>query len=231
MNDLQSTAINELAAALSKAQAKIEGAVKDSTNPFFKSKYADLQSVVDAIRAPFAENNLAVTQTTDFDKECGICIITTLMHSSGQWIRGALPIMAIKQDPQGTGSAISYARRYALAAIAGVYQCDDDSESAHGRNHQAPKYEKKTPITTQTQSPVMEQKNTPLSNDNVITEGQVKRLYTIASEGTRLGVWDHEEVKQFIYHNAGVASAKNILIKDYDRIVGYLEKKMLESQK
>lgn len=228
MNDLQSAQINELAAALSKAQAKIEGAVKDSTNPFFKSKYADLQSVVDAIRTPFAENNLAVTQTTDFDKDAGICIITTLMHSSGQWIRGALPIMAIKQDPQGTGSAISYARRYALAAIAGVYQCDDDSESAHGRNHQAPKYEKKTVAPVESKPAPSTISSTTA---NVISEGQVKRLYTIASEGTRLGVWDKEEVKQFIYDNAGVQSAKDILIKDYDRIVAYLEKRIAEQKK
>lgn len=126
----QSQELKDLFAALSKAQAVIKGALKDSANPFFKSKYADLESVWEACREPLTKNDLSVVQTTEFVPEAGVCIMTTLGHASGQWIRGTLPIMAIKQDPQGIGSAITYARRYALAAIVGIVQVDDDGERA-----------------------------------------------------------------------------------------------------
>jgi len=124
--------IAELATALAKAQGSMGGALKDSANPFFKSKYADLESVWTACRKALSENGLAVIQTTDHS-EIGVRIITTLVHASGQWIRGVLPVLAKDQTPQGIGSAITYARRYALAAMVGVYQTDDDGEAAHGR--------------------------------------------------------------------------------------------------
>lgn len=128
-----SETINELATALAKAQGVMGGALKDAANPFFKSKYADLESVWSACRKALSDNALAVMQTTDWVPEQGVRIITTLVHSSGQWMRGVLPILAKDQTPQGTGSAITYARRYALAAMVGVYQTDDDAEAAHGR--------------------------------------------------------------------------------------------------
>ena len=132
-----SETIAELAKSLAKAQAVIGGALKDSSNPFFKSKYADLESVWTACRKALTDHGLSVVQTTDFHESCGVLIVTTLLHSSGEWIRGRLPIMAKDQTPQGIGSAITYARRYALAAIAGVYQTDDDGEAAHGRKSDA----------------------------------------------------------------------------------------------
>ena len=134
---MKSEQINELAAALAKAQAKIRGAVKDSANPFFKSSYADLQSVWDAIREPLAANGLCVIQTTATNAAGGLELITTLAHSSGQWIEGRFPVLPLKNEPQAVGSAVSYSRRYSLAAIAGVYQTDDDAEQAQARNQSA----------------------------------------------------------------------------------------------
>lgn len=128
----QSENIAELATALSRAQGKITGALKDSSNPFFKTKYADLASVWDACREQLSANGLAVVQTLSNDAE-NIVVITTLTHSSGQWMRGRLAVKPVKSDPQGIGSAITYARRYALAAIVGVAQIDDDAEAAMGR--------------------------------------------------------------------------------------------------
>jgi len=130
---MKSEQINELAAALSKAQAKVKGAVKDSANPFFKSSYADLQSVWDAVREALTANGLAVTQTTATGQSGGLELVTTLMHASGQWIEGRFPILALKNEPQALGSATSYARRYSLAAMVGVYQTDDDAEQAQAR--------------------------------------------------------------------------------------------------
>ena len=124
--------IAELAEALSKAQASITGALKDSANPFFKSKYADLASVWDACREQLSANGLAVIQTTDLD-ESAVTVVTTLAHKSGQWVRGRLRMVPVKADPQGIGSCITYARRYALAAIVGVAQVDDDGNTASGK--------------------------------------------------------------------------------------------------
>ena len=129
---MQSETIGALAAALSKAQADITGALKDSQNPFFKSKYADLASCWDACRKQLAANGLSVIQTTQMTDQ-GLMLVTTLAHSSGEWIAGEMPVLTKDASPQGQGSGITYARRYALAAIVGLAQIDDDAEAAQGR--------------------------------------------------------------------------------------------------
>lgn len=135
---MQSENIAELAAALSKAQANITGALKDSANPFFKSRYADLNSVWDACRKQLTDNGLSVIQTTDIVADT-VVVRTTLAHASGQWISGILPVKAKDDGPQAQGSGITYARRYALAAIVGLAQIDDDAEAAQGRPGITPK--------------------------------------------------------------------------------------------
>lgn len=129
---MKSDQINELAAALAKAQSKLEGADKNSDNPFYKSRYADLSAVWEVIRKPFADNGLSVSQLVS-TVDAKPILKTVLMHSSGQFLVSDMPIVVEKPGPQAMGSAISYARRYSLAAIAGVYQTDDDAEGAHGR--------------------------------------------------------------------------------------------------
>lgn len=129
----QSETIGALAAALSKAQASITGALKDSANPFFKSRYADLASCWDACRRQLTENNLAIIQTVEPSAD-DVLLVTTLAHSSGEWMASRLPIRAKDNSPQAQGSAITYARRYALAAIVGLAQIDDDAEAAQGRS-------------------------------------------------------------------------------------------------
>ncbi len=130
---MKSESINELATALAKAQGEMGGAAKTSENPFYKSKYADLAAVWDAIRIPFSKNGLAVVQTSGTVE--GIFYLhTTLMHSSGQWIDSLYPIEPVKKDPQGLGSAISYARRYSLMAIAGVAPEEDDGNLASAKH-------------------------------------------------------------------------------------------------
>ena len=129
----QSLEIGELAAALAIAQGEITGALKDSANPFFKSKYADLASVWDACRASLSKQGLAVIQIPSTGDNGAAVITTTLAHKSGQWMRGSLALMPVKGDPQGMGSAYTYARRYALAAMVGVAQVDDDANAASGK--------------------------------------------------------------------------------------------------
>jgi hypothetical protein len=129
----QSEQIGELAAALAIAQGKITGALKDSANPFFKSKYADLASVWDACRGPLSDNGIAVIQMTESD-DSGVFVVTTLAHKSGQWIRSRLRLTPKDTTPQAMGSAITYGRRYGLAAAVGVAQVDDDANAASGRS-------------------------------------------------------------------------------------------------
>jgi hypothetical protein len=131
----KSEQIGELAAALAKAQGQMGSAHKDASNPFFKSKYADLSSIVDAIKGPLSANGIAYVQTTDTD-DSGVLVETTLIHSSGQWISGSLRMRPVKDDPQGIGSCITYARRYGLQAIVGLDADDDDGNAASGNNSQ-----------------------------------------------------------------------------------------------
>ncbi len=127
---LQSETISSIAAALVKAQATMGVALKDSTNPHFKSKYADLASIINAAREPLADNGLAVIQRSH-PNDRGVQLETMLIHESGEWISdGGLFLPAAKVDPQGFGSAMTYARRYAYAAMLGIVQDDDDGARA-----------------------------------------------------------------------------------------------------
>lgn len=131
--NFQSENINELATALAKAQGQMVTAKKDKKNPFFKSTYADLSSIWDACRNALSQNGLAVIQTTQ-SVENRLEMVTTLVHSSGQWIKSQMPILVDKPTPQAIGSAQTYYRRYALAAIVGVVASeeDDDGNAASG---------------------------------------------------------------------------------------------------
>ena len=124
-----SESINELASALCAAQSQMGGAVKDSANPFFKSSYADLTSVIKAIKQPFADNGLSYTQFPVTD-ENGMGVCTRLMHVSGQWLEDQFILPMVKRDPQAGASSLTYARRISLSSIAGIPTADDDAESA-----------------------------------------------------------------------------------------------------
>jgi hypothetical protein len=125
----QSTSITELAKALNKLQGELKTVSRDKVNPFFKSKYADLSAVWDACRKPLADHGLSLIQTTD-SVGADIFLETLLLHESGEWIKGKLPINPVKPDPQGVGSAISYARRYAMSAMLGIASDEDDDAAA-----------------------------------------------------------------------------------------------------
>ena len=134
----QSESIKELATALVAAQAEMGGAVKDSANPFFKSSYADLTSIIKVIKEPFAIHGLSYVQFPIIsDGGKGMGVSTTLMHVSGEWMQSEFYLPMTKADPQGAGSAITYARRYALQAMAGIPAVDDDAESAMLRTEAA----------------------------------------------------------------------------------------------
>jgi len=129
-DSLQSPQINEIGKALRGMQASLSPVVKRSQNPYFKSKYATLESVWEAVKEPLSSNGLAVTQVP-----CGHYLVTTLIHSSGQFLRGFYPLGELADDPQKLASKITYARRYSLSGMVGiVFQDeDDDGNSASNR--------------------------------------------------------------------------------------------------
>ena len=131
----RSDSIAQLAAALNKAQAAMEPAIKDAANPFFKSKYADLGEVWRVVQAAFMPHGLSVVQVPETAEDGSVVLTTMVIHESGEWIAGTMPVRVTKDDPQGIGSGITYARRYALSAMCGVVTEDDDGEAAMGRGN------------------------------------------------------------------------------------------------
>jgi len=125
-----SQTVEKIAPALLKAQKEITFAVKDSTNPHFKSSYADLESVIEAIKKPLNDNGIIFIQSFSPSEAGKLNLTTRLMHESGEWIEDELTMPLQKNDAQGYGSAATYSRRYALAAITGLYQADDDGNEA-----------------------------------------------------------------------------------------------------
>lgn len=124
-----SPTISKIAEALAKAQLQMGPAVKDRKNPHFQNTYATLASCFEAL-APLHANGIAVTQIPLDGGERGVRVATVLMHSSGEWIRGDLWMPVSKQDAQGFGSALTYARRYGLQAVTGLAADDDDGNQA-----------------------------------------------------------------------------------------------------
>ena len=128
ISDWKSQEIDKLAEALAKAQSELEGAKKESTNPFFKSGYADLHAVIKSAFPYLTKHGLSVSQGNEIIPGA-ICVTTTLMHSSGQWLRSKIKVPLSKVDALGVGAAMTYGRRYGLSAIVGIAQYDDDGNS------------------------------------------------------------------------------------------------------
>lgn len=243
----RSEQINELATALAKAQGAIKGAVKDSENPFYHSKYADLSAVWDACREPLSGNGLSVVQTLEGNGVDGpICVETTLLHASGQWVSGYQAIKPVDDKPQSWGSAITYARRYGLAAIAGVAPEDDDGNEASGKPRVGTKEAQqevarekiaagKTSVPWSAQVEAlkgeMEAKKNEPPKDNVnpftnkpyeerlISVPQQKRLFAIAKGAG----WTDADMKLQLKAQWGYEHSKEISSKKYNEIVAFFE--------
>lgn len=136
----KSESIKNLAIALSKFQAEVENPKNTADNPFYKSKYAPLQDVLNSVRPLLSKHGLSVIQSPSGDGE-SVSIVTLLLHESGEWIEfDPLVLKAEKLTPQGAGSAITYGRRYALSAVLGISSEDDDD----GNSLESPQQSKQT---------------------------------------------------------------------------------------
>lgn len=171
----RSGTISELAKAMAQAQALIGSAHKDKENTFFHSKYADLSSVWDACRVPLSKNGLSVLQRT-FMEDGTILLETILFHSSGEWISSILEVNPVKNDPQGVGSALTYARRYSLSSLVGVSPFDDDGEGAMNR---PPGQQKRPPRNNHTMQPPL---SISANKDGKSTAPQHKAIQTLVNK-------------------------------------------------
>jgi hypothetical protein len=127
-----SDSIKEISKALMMFHSLVNAVEKKETNPFFKSKYADLSAVLESIKAPLSDSGLTFVQFPDGDG-----LTTRIIHAeSAEWMEAQFPMIYAKQDPQGQGSAITYTRRYALKSILGLTEEDDDGNAASGKGKQ-----------------------------------------------------------------------------------------------
>ena len=127
--ELHSEKIDLIMPALLLARKSFKAAIKDKPNDFFKSKYATLDNVIEAVNEAFLDNNILLTQPTEV-VEGNIILHTRFIHVSGQWFGSTYPVHPIKNDPQAEGSATTYARRFSLMALAGIAPEDDDGNAA-----------------------------------------------------------------------------------------------------
>lgn len=192
----KSESIENLAKALSKFQSEVTNPKNTQDNPFYNSKYAPLQDVLNLVRPLLSKYGLSVIQHPSGDGE-HISISTVLLHESGEWIEfDPLVLKAEKVTPQGAGSAITYGRRYALSAVLGIASEDDDDANAFENN----------PSKQEAQ--------------RTLTDAQIKRLYAIA---TSAGI-THEQVKKAIKKDYKKDSAKELTKQEYDELCNRLEK-------
>ena len=195
----QSNALGQLAKAMAKVQEEMPAAPKDSTNPFFKSKFASLESCM-ATAFPFlSKNGLTVVQTTD-TRDGRVVLNTTLIHSTGEWIRGVYPVLSKDNTPQALGSAISYAKRYSFSAIIGQPTGDDDGEAAQDR-----------PTQTKTTAKPYKAKATIFKS---VTEREIAELRAVIIKAG----WGSDQVGMYL-DGLGKKHTKELTLPEYTRML------------
>lgn len=188
---------SESIAALGKALSQFQGEIKNpnntADNPFFKSKYAPLNDILNLVRPILSKHGLSIVQAPSGDGE-NIIIYTTLIHSSGEWIEfEPLTLKADKVTAQGAGSAITYGRRYALSAVLGISSEDDDDG-----NGAEPKKDTKT--------------------DNGPSEKQVNYMYKLVKDSGK-----QEEVVDYIKDKFNKESSKDLTGSEVSQIIQWLK--------
>ena len=168
----RSESIAKIASALVKAQAEMGNAVKDAKNPFFKSKYADLNAVREACMPALNKHGVSVIQPTSVI-EGKLYVETVLLHESGEFLSGLYEVVVGKQnDPQALGASISYSRRYGLQSMVNIGAADDDGESAVDRGN-SKSYNNITVTTTPAQASVMA--NKPVESAPAASRGSFRK--------------------------------------------------------
>ena len=214
---MKSETVSELAKALSNFQGKITAVKKDAINPFYKSKYATLDTIWESIRKPLSENGLSVAQTMGLTPDGKSILETTLYHTSGEWISGTQLVNPVKDDPQSLGSAISYARRYSLSAILGIVTDEDDD--ANIATKPETKIEQKV-IIAKSEKPVSPPP-APLPDTDTagiakgISVAQTKKIYASVKErGITL-----DQAKAYLKQVFQKSSTKELTVSEASRLI------------
>ena len=203
----KSESIKNIAVALVKFQEEVKNPPKSADNPFFKSKYTTLDVIVDTIKPLLAKQGLSYIQSCGGDGE-KVSVTTFIMHTSGEWIEtDPLVLKADKATAQGAGSAITYARRYALAATLGIASDEDDDGNIASDNKGADKY-------SQPKS-----SNQQPSSNKILTDKQLNRLYAIA----KTAGFDIEKLKENVLKRYKVEVSK-LSKAQYDELCNGFEK-------
>jgi len=203
--------IEELSKALATFQEKVGNIVKDSTNPFFKSKYASLENVVTTIRPHLAAAGLSFSQFPDDDG-----LTTILMHSSGQWMSAHTKLVIKDPTPQGHGSAITYLRRYALSAVLGIATEDDDD----GNTASAPqKPAERTPARPAAKPAAPATKPQPPKSIEQQRLAKKKLIAKLCNEIALMPLETPEEYAHYVLEVTGLSLEEH----NYDAIIKQLE--------
>ena len=212
----KSETITELSKAFAKMQMELEQPLKNANNPFFKSKYVPLENVVDSITRAASKHGLSFTQFPSSDENGNVTVGTMVMHESGEWIEyDPICLKPVKNDPQAIGSAITYAKRYALSAIFGITSDNDDD------GNEATQLGKATPKA-------VPNKQVRATNNKIPKE--VVKAYKdgIQSVIDRAGKTDGSITRWFC-ENLGVAKIEDITMEQISLADGLLKK--LENKK
>ena len=220
---MQSENTGDLATALAKAQATMKAAPFDKSNPHFKNKYASLASVIDTIRKPLAENGLSYTQTTEV-RDGGFVLVTTLRHMTGQWIASEYSLPNVSK-PQELGSALTYARRYSLSAIACIAADEDDDAEGARTNDQVATAPRKSPVKPQAvEAPV-----DPVTGEcspHAISEEDTMRwgaLFVAAVNTAK----SEDEARQWAFENAeALSQLEGVAPKVHQRVMERMNAKI-----
>ena len=196
----KSETIVELSKAFAKMQAELEQPLKNANNPFFKSKYVPLENVVDSITRVASKHGLSFTQFPSSDENGNVTVGTMVMHESGEWIEyDPIHLKPVKNDPQAVGSAITYAKRYALSAIFGITSDNDDD------GNEATQLGKAT-------SNAMPNKQVPTTNNKIPKEVVKAYRDAIQSVIDRTGKNDGSITRWFC-ENLGVVKIEDITME------------------
>jgi hypothetical protein len=202
----KSESIKEIATAMLKVQEEIKGMTPDAKNPFFKSSYITLDGILEYIRPILTKNQIWLVQEAK-GLDTNVSVRTSLIHSSGEFMETeSLEMIPSKNDPQVLGSLITYLKRYQLAALMGISsEVDDDGNKASGKNGS------KTDLKGDTGAQLQGNTNTQL-----ITDGQVQRLFAIAKGNTKAA-------KEVLLKH-GYTESKAVKKADYETICEEIQK-------
>lgn len=202
MESYQSAQVSELAKALINVQRTIQPAIKDATNPFVQNRYATLNSVMDSCREALLVNSIWMTQFPVPAEPGYLGLVTKLTHAeSGQWQSSLAVVPLPKADPQGMGSAMTYARRYALSAMLGIVTDDDDGEDAK--------------LPTKTVSPSRKPQNAPLAHKGTtsgLDSGQVDKNDSKPTPGVSLSLSTLPRIDGITYQTVSAQDGRSCVV-------------------